>query len=552
MSTRRPMMPARNHTPVQHSTSPSEIQRTVDTPVNTGENIISTTSQPSQNVTVLNKPVWSVDSLSPVTQNNPSTNTEEQIEQKPANFRQSPAEPIGVSSVQPPQSPEPQTLSFEAPPKPKKSLPKLKIPRIRLRDLSKTTLVVVGAVMGLAVFSGATYGLIAWQSNRTDPSTILKNGLSNHLSLRQVEVNSASGQNARVTAYDFAEPKNPVVTSRFVLQQYGASFDMSTYGDNQNTFLRYNKLPDVISANIKSDAETKWIKLRDQDKTPKDVSRFLASLADPRTQIFGPLIFGNFDEKTKTELTNFLIKSNTYKIELGSKSPAKTKIDGKKVVILPVAVDVGQLKVGIQSAALSLGYEPDDIAEAVRALDFYKGAKADIYVTSRGNTIIKMVITAQNGSQTEIAYKNFDKATTEAQPTTYSAWKDMAQIIWQIEAQAAAKQQPQVIDANRKSSLDSLASNLASYHAQKGYYPTLASMNDLSWLSSLTLGAPEMQRDPLGTNLVLSVAPKPGSYAYIPAPAGGSGACDNLRVPCATFKLVAVLSDGRQYLAHSP
>jgi len=219
---------------------------------------------------------------------------------------------------------------------------------------------------------------------------------------------------------------------------------------------------------------------------------------------------------------------------------------------MPVAIDVGYLKVALQSAALSEGYGPADVAEAVRSMDIYKGAKGDIYISKRGHKILRFVVSFKDGSKSEFNYTNFDKAQVDAMPGNATPWQKFSSTEWQIESQAALKQPPASLDASRKAALGLMHDNLASYNAQKGFYPTLATINDLSWLATVALGAPEIQRDPLATATRLSAAPAPGVYSYTAAPISGAGACDNVTVPCGHYHLVATLSNGQQYIVIDP
>jgi hypothetical protein len=346
--------------------------------------------------------------------------------------------------------------------------------------------------------------------------------------------------------YDFSKAKDPIISSDVTVKRYDSSFNISTYGTSSDTFYSYTGLPSTVDTSLAEQAKGKWVQLRKSKVLDHTVSHEVSGLADPRIQLFGPILVANLDDKDREQTVNFLVKNNVYKFK--AEKFEKAKVGDQKALVMPVVLDVGYLKVAMQTAALTMGYTPADIAEAIRAIDVYKSAKADLYISSRGHKILRLDITDSSGNKTQYDYSNFDEAKVSAQPTVSMPWAEFAPTHWKIEAAPAVKQPGQVLDTTRQKNLNSMHDALASYSAQNGYYPSLAKINDLSWLKNVALAAPELQRDPLATTLTLLTAPKAGAYAYMPSPAN----CDNAKAVCSQYRLIATQSDGKPYVVTSP
>jgi type II secretion system protein G len=98
-------------------------------------------------------------------------------------------------------------------------------------------------------------------------------------------------------------------------------------------------------------------------------------------------------------------------------------------------------------------------------------------------------------------------------------------------------QQKKARDAQRKTDIGALETNLEAYYAENGKYPVLADLNSttLKGLKAETL------KDPKAT----SDAPRSGAasatqYGYTVTPAN----CDNTTTDCTNFEVSAVLEDG--------
>lgn len=94
-------------------------------------------------------------------------------------------------------------------------------------------------------------------------------------------------------------------------------------------------------------------------------------------------------------------------------------------------------------------------------------------------------------------------------------------------------------DTERQTDIKALHGQLEAYYAQKGFYPTLANVNDSAFRSANMKGLDgEALRDPKGSAQTLVASPVANSYAYAVAPTG----CDNTTGnECTSYTLTATL-----------
>lgn len=114
----------------------------------------------------------------------------------------------------------------------------------------------------------------------------------------------------------------------------------------------------------------------------------------------------------------------------------------------------------------------------------------------------------------------------------------------------------------RQANIDTIQSELETYNAQYGQYPTLANLNDASWrkvylkdLKAQTLQDPQWSSKISGCTVahtpVVASAVTKDCYAYQVTNADGT-ACDNsAKNVCAHYTLTALLEDGQKYVKAS-
>ncbi|MBI5357252.1 prepilin-type N-terminal cleavage/methylation domain-containing protein [Candidatus Saccharibacteria bacterium] len=98
-------------------------------------------------------------------------------------------------------------------------------------------------------------------------------------------------------------------------------------------------------------------------------------------------------------------------------------------------------------------------------------------------------------------------------------------------------------DADRKSDINSMYSQVEVYFAENGKYPTLTDMNSSTFRTNSLKGlSDDALTDPKGSGATLVGAPAANSYSYAVTPAG----CDNTTTggDCLGFTLTATLESG--------
>ncbi len=398
-------------------------------------------------------------------------------------------------------------------------------------------------------------GIVGWlhiRSVQANPNTVFKDALLASLSTSQLESQTSGGSGNSQVDFDFSDMKNPQVSSQSTIIRYGASFKVAAYGSTKNSYMSYTAFPAGVASNITTVSKDAWIQLRANGILPPGVPASLAELADPRYQAFGPLVFGNFPEANRAKLVDYLLKQHIYKYQLTKVT--HTKLGDTKVYAYPVSLNLGFLKVFIQSAANSEGFTPSDVQAAINDLDALKNASATIYVSDSGHHIVQLDVN-QSGQTTSTSYHY--KAAVAAEPQTKLKWQDFASVQLQIDQQMAKLQSPAELDAERKADLTVLHDYLADYFTQNTYYPTFGNLNDPNWVATNLPGInPAVFRDPLGANSQLLAQPKAGNFAYQVASATAK-ACDNnpaaaISQLCSIYSLTTVLSDGKQYSVQNP
>ncbi len=103
-------------------------------------------------------------------------------------------------------------------------------------------------------------------------------------------------------------------------------------------------------------------------------------------------------------------------------------------------------------------------------------------------------------------------------------------------------------DVNRKANLRSISNNLEVYYAINGFYPTLANLNDSTWLAANASGLDvSALKDPDGTSSKLSATPAAHIFAYAPTTSDGKACSNAAGKECTKYTLTATLSDSSKY-----
>jgi hypothetical protein len=325
-----------------------------------------------------------------------------------------PVEAAAVSTPALPQSPQPepgtsasgppnQPLSFAPPPKKKRS------------RLLKTVFIVVV----LAVIIGGAVSYAKLQAAKNDPDKAIKDALENSLSISSVESETTTSESTIKTKYDLSNTKNPIVSTKASIGQGKNAIGIDGYGSAKNTYASYTSLPKTLSKDLIAHTKNGWIQIRADGKQPKDVTDIMHNLSDPRYQIFGPVVTGNFSDKTRQQLVDFLISHKVYGYD--ATKVTHKKVGDQKMIIYPVKLDASYLKIASQSAAVNEGFDIADIQAATTAMDQLKGAKATLYINADNHTIARLKI-VKDGKTKTIKFSNYDTTKLPAEPQTKLSW----------------------------------------------------------------------------------------------------------------------------------
>ena len=107
-------------------------------------------------------------------------------------------------------------------------------------------------------------------------------------------------------------------------------------------------------------------------------------------------------------------------------------------------------------------------------------------------------------------------------------------------------------DSERQTDINAVHSQIEAYFAQNGRYPTVANLNDDSWVGSNLPGLDvDALQDPKGADNNVATAAAANVYAYVVTPSG----CDNdpgtATVDCDTYVLTATLEGGGTHVKNS-
>jgi len=423
---------------------------------------------------------------------------------------------------------------------PPQPTPKVRRPR-NLRKLLKIGFVVL--VAGL--FGGATMLLLQRQADHNSPQQVFNSALQSALSTTQLKTDTGDSVNHATVSLDFTVPTKIVSSSQSTVNINGGVAQISGYGSVDSTYISYQKLPSSTSATTAAVAKDAWVQLRQKSVLPPGVSAVLTNAADPRFQAFGPIVFGNFPDKTQSQLLTFISSHDVYHFD--PKQVKKLTREGKTVLVYPVKLNSGSLSILNESAASSEGLKPGDVQAAMSFISSLKDTTVTIYVDA-GSRQFTGVDIEQGGQTTSFRYSSYDHVSLADEPQTKLSWAQFAATQLQIETQAAAKLTPTQVDALRQGRLALLHNTLHVYFADNSAYPTATQLNDQTWVQNNLAGLdPDALHDPLAATTGLATTPKATSFAYQPTGADGKVACDNLAQNCDHYMLSAVLSTGKVY-----
>lgn len=485
-----------------------------------------------------------------------------------------PSAPAAIAGSQP--------LTFAPPPKaapqeeaPKKRRIKKLITVLCLtgrRVICRKVLVPASIVAAVALAGWGVYAAVQYSRTQASPDTIYRDALANALMTKQVQINQQSDSGRATVLLDLTSLKSPRISSNTTATIAGASFVFNTYGTAQDSFMTYTSLPTGLSTPTVTAVTNHWVKLRQAGQLPAAINMTISNPADPRYQAFGPLLFANLNVKTSQTIARFLVDHKVYGYSLAHVQ--KVSLNGKKALVFTGKFDADYSKIANQSVATSEGFSVNDVQRVVDSLTVFKGASSALYVDPGKRLPMRLVLTMTSGQTVTYDYSKFNNVKLPTQPTSSINWPQFASTELQIEAQASALQTPAQRDIMRQTDLITIQTALTQYYSRNGFYPSLANLNNQSWLATnLPNFDPDTTRDPqAGTLALLAVAPPATNskvqaktiapatpiygYIYQPTTVAGEACANETTTPtarrCVLYNLTATLSSGQLYTIRNP
>lgn len=327
--------------------------------------------------------------------------------------RETPQDNVATQQTQPPLN-----RDF-TPPKPKKNLHRFLKPAL--------------AAAMMVILAGGIFSYAKVLAARNNPDTVMRDALSNSLSLTTVQSTTKFAGANITTQHDFTDTKNPVVNTASSVTSPKGKLTINGYGNLKNTFVNYASLPKTVTPKIAKQMSNTWVQLRIDGTLPKNTPDYAIKVSDPRYQAFGPIIMANFKGQTKEQLLDYMIKNKVYGYE--SEKTKKETLGEESVFVFPIKLDVDYLKVASQSAAVSMGLDPTDTQLAVDAMESLRGTSVTLYVRASDHTIARMYI-SKDGAAKTIDLSGYKETRLPASPQTKLNWVGFTPIQNQIEAQA--------------------------------------------------------------------------------------------------------------------
>lgn len=349
--------------------------------------------------------------------------TEPSTEQHPAPFQtpnnmpaQAPAPHIPIAPINSTGSETPKPHSFTPPPQKK---------RRRIFTIIAITGASLLIIAGIISFAKAQ---AAWNN----PDKAMKDAIGNNLTLKKVKSQTTSQSINSTTEYDFTAIKNPIISTESTIPQPKGPINMTGYGSAKNNFFSYTKLPSNLNSQGVKNAIGAVVQSRANGIEYKGVEGMPKKVSDPRYQVISPLLFGNYDEKTRTQLTDFMLNNKVYKYDINK--VVGEKINDEGVLAYPIKLNVSYLKVSNQSAVFNMGFDPAEVQLGIDNLQELEGAKITIYIRKSDHKFIRIKI-EKDGQTKTVDYTNQDDLSIPDEPQTKLTWPNFEPVQAQIDAQ---------------------------------------------------------------------------------------------------------------------
>ena len=343
--------------------------------------------------------------------------------QQPETMQPSAPAPNPYQNPQP-ATPAPTPIQHEAP-KPHEFKP------AKPKKRKKILIILAIVVASLLVIAGIV-SLARAQAAWNNPDKAMKDAITNNLKLKKVQSQTQSESINSTTEYDFTSLKNPIISTESSIPQPKGPINMTGYGSVKNNYFSYTKLPSNLNSQGVKNAIDAVVQTREDGVKFKGVDGMPEKVSDPRYQVISPLLIGNYDEKTRTQLTDFMINNKVYGYDINKVSGEK--INDEAVMAYPVKVNLSYLRVSNQSAVFNMGFDPAEVQLGIDNLGYLEGAKVTIYIRKSDHKFARIKV-EKNGQTRIIDYSKHDDVSMSDEPQTKLMWPNFEPVQNVIDAQ---------------------------------------------------------------------------------------------------------------------
>ncbi len=412
-------------------------------------------------------------------------------------------------------------------------------PARRKRKSKKFKLVMVAFVL---VFVIGIIAIIA-KGGGSNPDTLFVTAMQNSLSTHSYSKKEVIGQDNIQLKQDVNDIKAPRQSG--TLDFVSATAKLEGYSSIQNSYARYTQLP-ATANNSTVTILNKWEQIRKNGMLPDSYKQFdnLEDLFDARSAVMGGIVIGSFADADQKTLLDLIQTSGIYSYDPATVSSENAE-DGSALMRYDVTVNAAALKTLNQKVGALMGLPQADVDAIIKQIDPDTLAKTPIkmYISPDAQRIVKVVITGSDNQTDTITYDGFNSSVVANEPTADFQYDEFQSL---LTGQARPSLTGKAADSERKSDIDSLATNIEAFYNGTGFYPSFANVNDPEWIANNLKGVKETAFiDPAGTSKQLAAAPTANQYSYQPYANSSLASCAG--GACRYFRVTATLSDGTTY-----
>jgi hypothetical protein len=276
--------------------------------------------------------------------------------------------------------------------------------------------------LAITVLLTATASAMWQQSHQATPDEVFTGAITKLMSTKTVTQSASSSTISQSFAYDGSNIKDPRVSISVALKSSGLVNKLSGYGTLKDEYLKYTSFGSSAIDDKVPTLVNKWIQLRKDGATLKDVDAESEGLVDPRVLAYGDLMMGNFSASDRQKLVNYVTTNKVYKYD--TKKVTTSTVNGDKVYVYPVTENIVKLKELNKKVAAIMGVSPTDIKAALDQLGTSGTTK--LYIDIHNKQVVKYTST-QDGNTITGAYTDYDTTSLPTEPKADMTWDEFIQ-----------------------------------------------------------------------------------------------------------------------------